>query len=164
MSKKICLKPVLIISLLLICFVLTVAVSQGDLFAEEKGTGWFKDDSAKSSSFNGYEGYTRVISTLLLVVALAIGTVFMLRKKYGVKTKIGRGKKFIQIVDHASMGVKKSVFMIKVPGKHLLLGVTNDRIELITEIENRDIADGKEIVDKNDFLNLVKKSISERKQ
>ena len=97
MSKKICLKPVLIISLLLICFVLTVAVSQGDLFAEEKGTGWFKDDSAKSSSFNGYEGYTRVISTLLLVVALAIGTVFMLRKKYGVKTKIGRGKKFIQI-------------------------------------------------------------------
>ena len=59
--------------------------------------------------------------------------------------------------------------MVKVPGKHLLLGVTNDNIGLITEIENEDIAVGKsstggdDNVNKKEFLELIKKSMSERR-
>jgi flagellar biogenesis protein FliO len=68
------------------------------------------------------------------------------------------------------MGVKKTVFLVKVPGKHLLLGVTNDNIGLITEIANEDIAigngntGGDDNVNKKEFLSLIKKSISERRQ
>ena len=96
---------------------------------------------------------------------MIIGTVYILKKKYGVQANIGRNKKLIQIIDHAPMGVKKSVFLVKVPGKHLLLGVTNDKIGLITEVENEDMNDGNDSsVNKKEFLNLIKKSISERKQ
>ena len=98
------------------------------------------------------------------MIALIIATVYVLKKKYGVRTNIRGKRRLIQIVDHTPMGVKKSVSLVKVPGKHLLLGLTNDRIELITEIANEDIADDSEPVNKKEFLNLVKKSIAERKQ
>ncbi len=165
MANKTYLKSILIFMLVLMCFVLTLIILQGDVFADDKGAGWLNGDSAEGSSFGGFDGYTRVISTLLIVVALIIGTVYILKKKYGVQANIGRNKKLIQIIDHAPMGVKKSVFLVKVPGKHLLLGVTNDKIGLITEVENEDMNDGNDSsVNKKDFLNLIKKSISERKQ
>ena len=165
MANKTYLKSILIFMLVLMCFVLTLIILQGDVFADDKGAGWLNGDSAEGSSFGGFDGYTRVISTLLIVVALIIGTVYILKKKYGVQANIGRNKKLIQIIDHAPMGVKKSVFLVKVPGKHLLLGVTNDKIGLITEVENEDMNDGNDSsVNKKEFLNLIKKSISERKQ
>ena len=170
MFNKNNLKSVLVFTFVLICFVLTVTVLQGDIFADAKGSGLFNEDSNKDSVFGGYEGYTRTISTLLIVIALIIGTVYVLKKKYGVSTNLGRSRKLIQVVDHAPMGVKKSVFLVKVPGKHVLLGVTNDNIGLITEIANEDIAigngntGGDDTVNKKEFLSLIKKSISERRQ
>lgn len=162
------LKPVFAFAFVLICFVLTVTVIQGDIFADAKGSGLFNDDSNKDSVFGGYEGYTKTISTLLIVIALIIATVYVLKKKYGVRANLGRSRKLIQIIDHTPMGVKKSVFLVKVPGKHLLLGVTNDNIRLITEIANEDIAVGKgsaggDSVNKKEFLDIIKKSITERR-
>ena len=165
MTNKTYLKSISVFVLVLMCLMLTFVILQGDVFAGDKGAGWLNDVSAEGSSIGGFEGYTRVISTLLIVVALIIGTVYILKKKYGVQAKIGRNKKLIQIIDHTPMGVKKSVFLIKIPGKHLLLGVTNDKIELITDVANEDMDDGNDgSVNKKEFLNLIKKSISERKQ
>ncbi|MCP4268147.1 MAG: flagellar biosynthetic protein FliO [Candidatus Brocadiaceae bacterium] len=156
------LKSILIFVPVLVSFSLTLIIQQGDILAGDKGAGWLSGDSAEVV---GFDGYTKVISTLLIVVALIIGTVYVLKKKYGVQANIGRNKKLIQIIDHAPMGVKKSVFLVKVPGKHLLLGVTSDKIGLISEVANEDMDDGNDSgVNKKEFLNLIKKSISERKQ
>lgn len=161
---------VLFLAFVLICFVLTATVMQGNVFAEVKGSGLFNGDSNKDSVFGGYKGYTKTISALLIVISLIIATVYVLKKKYGVSTNLGRSRKLIQIVDHTPMGVKKSLFLVKVPGKHLVLGVTNDNIGLITELANEDIAVGKastgggDSVNKKEFLDIIKKSISERKQ
>ena len=163
-SKKPCLRSVLIITLLIMCFVMTFEVLHRDVYADAKETGILNGDSVNGLPFVGYKEYTRVISTLLVVIALIIATAYVLKKKYGVRTNIRGNRRLIQVVDHAPMGMKKSVSLVKVPGKHLLLGLTNDRIELITEIADEDIADGNEPVNKKEFLNLVKKSISERKQ
>ncbi|WP_162532151.1 flagellar biosynthetic protein FliO [Candidatus Scalindua japonica] len=156
--------------LVLIGFILPVITQQGDVFAEAKLSGLFNSDSNKESLFNGYEGYTKMISTLLIVIALIIAAVYVLKKKYGVSAGMGRSRKLIQVIDHAPIGVKKSVFLVEVPGKHLLLGVTNDNIGLLTEIANEDIivskrsASGSDSVNKKEFLDIIKKSISERKQ
>jgi flagellar biosynthetic protein FliO len=165
MTNKKYLKSILIFVPVLAYFSLVFIISQGDVFAGDKEAGWLNGDSAEGSSLGGFDGYTRVISTLLVVVALIIGTVYILKKKYGAQANIGRNKKLIQIIDHAPMGVKKSIFLVKVPGKHILLGVTNDKIELITEVANEYMDEGNDSsVNKKDFLNLIKKSISERKQ
>jgi len=153
----------------LICFILTLTVMQGDVFADAKGSGLFNGDPNDDSVFGGYKGYTKTISTLLIVIALIIATVYVLKKKYGVRANLGRSRKLIQIVDHTPIGVKKSLFLVKVPGKHLILGVTNDNIGLITEIANEDIAvgmgrTGDDSVNKKEFLDIIKKSISEKRQ
>jgi flagellar biosynthetic protein FliO len=164
------LNSVLFFAFFLICFVLAATVMQGDAFAEVKGSGLFNGDSNNDSVFGGYKGYTKTISTLLVVIVLIIATVYVLKKKYGVRANLGRSRKLIQIVDHTPMGVKKSVFLVKVPGKHLLLGVTNDNIGLITEIANEDIAagngstGGNDSVNKKEFIDIIKKSISEQRQ
>ncbi len=164
MSKPPCIRSILIFTLVIMCFVMTFEVLHRDVYAGAKETGILNGDSVKGSTFDGYKEYTRVISTLLIVIALIIATAYVLKKKYGLRTNI-RGKgRLIQIVDHAPMGMKKSVSLVKVPGKHLLLGLTNDRIELITEIANEHIAGNSEPVNKSEFMDLVKKSISERKQ
>ncbi len=163
-SKKPYLKSILIFALVIMCFVMTFEVLRGDVYAGAKKTGTLNGDSVKGSPFDGYDEYTRVISTLLVVIALIIATVYVLKKKYGVMTNVKGKRRLIQIVDQVPMGVKKTVSLVKVPGKHLLLGLSNDRIELITEIANEDIDDGSEPVNKKEFLNLVKKSIAERKQ
>jgi flagellar biosynthetic protein FliO len=170
MFNKNNLKSVLVFTFVLMCFVLTVTVLQGDVFADAKGSGLFNSDSKEDAVVGGYEGYTRTISTLLIVIALIVATVYVLKNKYGVRTNLGRSRKMIQVVDQVPMGVKKSVFLVKVPGKHVLLGVSNDNIGLITEIANEDIAigngntGGDDTVNKKQFLSLIKKSISERRQ
>ncbi len=164
------LKSAFTFAFILICFVLIVAILQGDVFAGDKGQGLFNDGPNKDSVFGGYEGYTKTISTLLVVIALIIATVYVLKKKYGVSANLGRSRKLIQIVDHAPMGVKKSIFLVKVPGKHLLLGVTNDNIGLITEVASEDVAvghgdtGGGDNVNKKEFLDIIKRSMSGRKQ
>ena len=158
------LRSILIFTLLIMCFVMTFEVLHRDVYADAKETGILNGDSVNGLPFVGYKEYTRVISTLLVVIALIIATAYVLKKKYGVRTNIRGKRRLIQVVDHTPMGARKSVTLVKVPGKHLLLGLTNDRIELITEIPNEDIVDDSEPVNKKEFLNLVKKSIAERKQ
>ncbi|MFQ5685863.1 MAG: flagellar biosynthetic protein FliO [Candidatus Scalindua sp.] len=158
------LRSILIFALVIMCFVMTSELQHWDVYAGAKETGIMNGDSVKGSFFEGYKEYTRVISTLLVVIALIIATAYVLKKKYGVRANIRGNRRLIQVVDHAPMGMKKSVSLVKVPGKHLLLGLTNDRIELITEIANGDIAGGSEPANKKEFMDLVKKSISERKQ
>jgi flagellar biosynthetic protein FliO len=175
-AQKMLINKNILISLLFLAFALigvalVVAVMPGDVFADVKGSGLFNFDSNEDSILGGYKGYAKTVSTLLIVMALIVSTVYVIKKKYGVGTNFGRSRKLIQIVDHTPMGVKKSLFLVKVPGKYLILGVTNDNIGLITEIASEDIdvgsssrIGGDNSVNKKEFLDIIKKSISEREQ
>ncbi len=154
---------------ILFCFVLTATAMSADVFADIKDPGLFNSDSSENSIFGGYKGYFKTVSTLLIVIALIVATVYVIKKKFGVSTNFGRSRRLIQIVDHTPIGVKKSLFLVKVPGKHLVLGVTNDNIGLITDIANEDIVDNKsaiggDSVNKKEFLDIIKKSMSVREQ
>jgi flagellar protein FliO/FliZ len=175
MLKRLYFKPVKIVVLILLFTSLSFVRVQSTSFADEKSTGWFVNDSPEKTYSAKPVGYTRIASTLLIVIALIIATVFVLRKKYGIKTNLGRGKKRIQIIEHISLGVKKSIVLVKAPGKHLLIGATNDKIGLISEIANEDVTDTDEIINdaadskgesisNSDFLSLMKKSYLKYKQ
>ena len=176
MTRRYHFKTIRIVVLILLLVSLSFAGAQSTSLAEEKSTEWFVNDSPKKISSSGkLDGYARVVSTLFIVIALIVVTVFVLRKKYGIKTSLGKGKKRIQIIDHLSMGVKKSIVLVKVPGKHLLIGATNDRIGLISEIANEDVVGVDEIINgdadskgegisNKDFLSLMKESYLKHKQ
>ena len=155
---------VVICALILLCVFFSFPKAQDSTLAGENDTALFLDGTSKKETPGKINLYTKIISTLLVVVALIIATVFVLRKNYGFKANIGRGKRHLQILEHLTLGVKKSIFLVKIPGKHVLLGVTNEKIGLITEVENEDVDVTVDTVNKSDFINLIKKSYFEKKK
>jgi len=77
----------------------------------------------------------KMFSALLLVLGVFLGTFYLLRRV--MKRDVANpGKKNIRIIDRNYIGVKKSVALVEVPGKVLVLGVTNDHISLLTQIDD----------------------------
>ena len=77
----------------------------------------------------------KMFSALLLVLGIFLGTFYLLRR---VMKRDGAdpGKKNIRVIDRNYIGVKKSVALVEVPGKVLVLGVTNDHISFLTQIDD----------------------------
>lgn len=168
MLNKLYPKSIKVVVLVVLIASLLTAGMVSNSSADEKGTEWSIANSDNKNIPGKLEGYSKILSTLLVLIALAIGTIYVLKKKYGIKTSIGKGKRCLQITDHISMGAKKSMFLVKVPGKHILVGVTNDKINLITEIANEDVNNLESATTENingsDFLSLMKKSYLGNKQ
>jgi flagellar biogenesis protein FliO len=168
MLDKLYPKSIKVVVLVVLIASLLTAGMASNSSADEKGTEWSVSNSDNKNIPGKLEGYSKILSTLLVLIALAIGTIYVLKKKYGIKTSIGKGKRCLQITDHISMGAKKSIFLVKVPGKHILVGVTNDKINLITEIANEDVNNLESATTENingsDFLSLMKKSYLGNKQ
>jgi flagellar biosynthetic protein FliO len=68
---------------------------------------------------------------LLLVVALLYGTLRFLPRVMGMPIE----NQLMKVVGRYSLEPQKSLYIVEVAGKHLLLGVTQERIELISELE-----------------------------
>ncbi len=79
----------------------------------------------------------KMFSALLLVLGIFMGSFYLLRR-FLKRDVTGPGQKIIRIIDRSYIGVKKSVTLVEVPGKILVLGVTSDRISLLTRIEDPD--------------------------
>lgn len=79
----------------------------------------------------------KMFSALLLVLGIFMGSFYLLRRV--VKRDVGtRGRNVIRIIDRSYIGVKKSVTLVDVAGKVLVLGVTDNQISLLTQIEDPD--------------------------
>ncbi len=79
----------------------------------------------------------KMFSALLLVLGIFMGSFYLLRRV--LKRDVAApGRRFIRIIDRSYIGVKKSVTLVEVSGKVLVLGVTNDHISLLTQIEDPD--------------------------
>ncbi len=79
----------------------------------------------------------KMFSALLLVLGIFMGAIYLLRRVMKRDVAVP-GRKLIRIIDRTYIGVKKSVTLVEVSGKVLVLGVTNDRISLLTQIEDPD--------------------------
>ena len=87
----------------------------------------------------------RMLASLMGVVLLLGAALFGLKKIAAsrsrdgavgrwVRKSLGRGEKVIEVVATHHLGPKKSIHMVKVAGRTLVLGVADDSINLITEL------------------------------
>ncbi|TVM00217.1 MAG: hypothetical protein CV087_14720 [Candidatus Brocadia sp. WS118] len=133
--------------LLVIFFLLLVTCNNGYCVPElvEKkeicGTTTPQIDSIGISSPIDFPQITKVIKALGLVIIIIIVAVLFLRKKLGIKSSIIGRKRYINIVDSVSLGSRKYFHLVKVPGKVLLIGITNERIQSLSEITEKEIVD-----------------------
>ena len=76
----------------------------------------------------------KMITALGVVLALIFLLLYGLRKMTGQRIGATGGKR-IQVLESHYMGVKKSISLVQVPGKVLVLGITADRITLLDTVD-----------------------------
>jgi len=79
----------------------------------------------------------KMILSLGLVLALLFAMVVLL-KRFLKRDSAFQRDKLIRVVSNQFVGVKKSVSLVEIPGAILVLGITNDRITLLSEINEKE--------------------------
>ena len=76
----------------------------------------------------------KMIASLAVVLAMILGLLYGIRKLGGQRPGPAGGKS-IQVLENYCLGVKKSISLVRVPGKVLVLGITGDRITLLESLD-----------------------------
>jgi flagellar biosynthetic protein FliO len=93
-----------------------------------------KEKNSLDGPDNPMELLFRMMGGLLIVIALMM-TVFYLSKRVLPKLNRNSGKE-IQILETTMLGPRKYLHVIKVANQRLLLGSTNDRINMLAHLVN----------------------------
>lgn len=81
-----------------------------------------------------------IVAGLKMIASLGVVLALILVLLYGTRKLTGRrmgatGKKRIQVIESHYMGVKKTISLVRVPGKVLVLGIAGDRINLLDTLD-----------------------------
>jgi flagellar protein FliO/FliZ len=77
--------------------------------------------------------------TALAVVLGGLFVVFYFLKRFMRRDIGGSGNPLIRVVANQYIGVKKNIALVEVPGTVLVVGISNDRISLLTKIEEQEV-------------------------
>jgi flagellar biosynthetic protein FliO len=81
------------------------------------------------------------IFKLALVLALAYGTVVVLKKFTNFKTTIGANQGRIRIIEHSALGANKSLHLVAVGSRRLLVASTANQISLVAELDPEEVVE-----------------------
>lgn len=85
----------------------------------------------------------KMVLSLAVVLALVWGLSRLAKKKLPMANGGGKAG-LIQVLESQYLGIKKSVTLVKVPGSVLVLGVSSDRVSLLSKIEEPELLSGVE--------------------
>ena len=77
---------------------------------------------------------------MLMALGLVLGgllVIFYFMKRYLKRDGGGSNTQLIRVIASQYIGLKKSIALVKVPGTILVVGVSNDKISLLTEITDK---------------------------
>ena len=80
----------------------------------------------------------KMVLSLLLVLAMLWGLYRFTRRNLA-SGPVGAHGRFIKVLANQYLGVKKSITLVQVPGAILVLGVSADRVNLLSRIKDPDI-------------------------
>lgn len=78
----------------------------------------------------------KMIASLGVVLAMILFLLYGIRRLTRQRTGAAGGKR-IQVLESHYMGVKKSISLVRVPGKVLVLGISGDRINLLDTLDDQ---------------------------
>jgi flagellar biogenesis protein FliO len=80
----------------------------------------------------------KMIAALALVIGLLFAGLHVFKRLF--KDRLGvQDRDLIKVLSSAYVGVKKNIALVEVPGAVMVLGITNDRITLLSEISKEDV-------------------------
>lgn len=103
-------------------------------------SGVAKADATHSSDGmmgSAWPSIIKMISALCLVVFAIYGTIWLLKR---MTTRHRRGAKqgLLEVVETAYLGPKKTVSLVRVAGKSVLIGSTDSQISMLTELSEEE--------------------------
>lgn len=81
---------------------------------------------------------------MLAALGIVLGgllLVFYFLKRYLKRDGGGSNTQLIRVIASQYIGIKKNIALVKVPGTILVVGVSNDKISLLTKIQDKAIID-----------------------
>ncbi len=132
-----------------------------------------KDNEITNPSYSNFGDSIRMIASLLFVLALIIGGVFLLKKVPLYKRFMLNSKKPVSVITNVSLGHKRSICIVKVANEMLILGLTGTNISLLSKMSadeflsymNVNVTENYNPDDiKTSFLDQLKKLIGSKQQ
>ena len=80
----------------------------------------------------------KMISILIILVGGLWAVSWYAKKKLNLPGGTTSGKK-IKIIENCHLGVKKTISLVQVPGKVLVLGITGENVSLLTELNENEV-------------------------
>lgn len=79
------------------------------------------------------------IFKLALVLVLAYGTVYALKRFTNFKSAVGAAHGNIRVLEHSQLGANKTLHLVAVGGKRLLVASTASQVNLVAELDPEDV-------------------------
>jgi flagellar protein FliO/FliZ len=78
------------------------------------------------------------VKMILALVAILIVLIFVYRllKRLPLSPIKNDNSGYIRIIENKYLGLKKNLYLVEIPGSILVLGVSNENISYLTEIQN----------------------------
>jgi flagellar protein FliO/FliZ len=83
----------------------------------------------------------KMVISLTVVLAIIWGLYRAAKKNLPLVQNGGHGK-MMRVLENQYLGVKKTITMVQVPGAILVLGISSDKVSLLTQIDDPTIING----------------------
>lgn len=110
----------------------------------------------------------KLLSAMVLVVAAIYGALFILKKMMGKKYTGNGSGRVLEVLETTYLGPKKTVSLIRVADKSVLIGSTEDNISVLTELDEDNTSKILDSLVKEEtespFVNIFKTTIGKLKE
>jgi flagellar protein FliO/FliZ len=83
----------------------------------------------------------KLLSALAIVIAALYGGLYLLKRMMTTRRMTSTRQAALEVIESAYVGPKKTVSLVRVGNKAVLVGVTDQQISLLTELSPTEIAD-----------------------
>lgn len=116
-----------------------VSTQEKDLFASLNTSD--NTENEKSEDPSMAVTIASFIAKLALVLAIAYGCIFTLKKLNTFKAGVVDGKKRIVVLEHTSIGPGRQLHLVSIGGRSLLLGSTAQQVSILADLDPDQIPD-----------------------
>lgn len=112
-------------------------------YGQNSNIGYQVNESTGSSQLSGLDLSVKVFLSLIIIAALIYVTVYILKIFYKKKSKAvvysETGSGLMQVVESVNLDDNRKIHLVKIGEKNLVIGSSENQVNLISEIENKDL-------------------------
>ncbi|MDQ1327946.1 MAG: Flagellar protein [Candidatus Poribacteria bacterium] len=156
-----------------ICLIILSTSFLIDVSVGEENQSVNTNDNTYSQGYDGFGDTVRLLASLLFVLALIVGGVYLLKKVPLYKRFAIGTKNPVSILSSISLGQKRSISVVRVADEILILGLTNTNISLLSKMKADEYCNSEDIVStigdreisesNKGFLGQLKKAIQNKR-